>query len=75
MRSRSWSRVVDAFRVRHEKLQHSVLGRAEGHRAIADHHPMARLIQGEAIELNHLVDAIDGGASQYRVDAGEELAR
>ena len=36
---------------------------------------MARLIQGEAIEFDHLVDAIDGRATQHRIDAGEELAR
>ncbi len=65
---------IDALRVSHEEFEHPVFRRTERDRAVTDHDAVAGLIQGQAVEFDHLVDTIDGGATQYRVDAGEKLA-
>src|SRR2546430_7144795 len=64
-----------ALRVRHEELEHAVLGRPERDRARAHHHPMASLIEHQALEFDELVDAVGTAAAQHCVDARQQLPR
>src|ERR1700736_5598324 len=45
---------IDALRVRHKELQHAVFGRPKPYRLSSDQHPMAGLIQRQALDLDAL---------------------
>ena len=66
--------LVDPLRVGHEELQHAVLRGPERNGLFTHQHPMARLVEREAFELDAFVPVVGRRAAQYRIDARDQLA-
>src|SRR6266853_4124978 len=66
---------VYALRVRHEELEHAVLGGPGRDRALPYHHPVASLIEHQALEFDELVDAVGTAPAQHGVDARQQFPR
>src|SRR5205809_5313 len=64
---------VHALRVRHEELEHAVFGGPERHRTLADRHPVASLIEDQAVEFDELLDASGTAPPQHGVDAQHQV--
>src|SRR6516225_4820789 len=64
---------VDALRMRHEELEHAVLGRAQGHGTLAHHYAVTPLVENQPFELDALIDAIAATPPEHGVDAREEF--